>query len=166
MKQALFIWQPQTYNDAVTFAKQKHHFVDTDSDTQLMDLLHEIHKEVSLKHTGIKHELYSAPIQDTHTNHLQQDIFQLQTNMQTLKEWVNTLHTQYAAPLDTNPVALQQQLFKMKEASNNCRRQNALMPTPLLLGPTEVFTPSMLWWFVNDFTKLGILHVHAQQTCQ
>ena len=54
LKQALLIWQSQTYGDAVTFAKQKHHFADTVSDTQLMDLLQEIHKEVSLKHTGIK----------------------------------------------------------------------------------------------------------------
>ena len=28
-------------------------------------------------------------------------------DMQTLKESVNTPHTQYAAPLDTNPAALQ-----------------------------------------------------------
>ena len=39
LKQALRIRQPQTYDDAVIFAKRKHHFVDTDSDTQLMDLL-------------------------------------------------------------------------------------------------------------------------------
>ena len=31
-----------------------------------MDLLKEIRKEVSLKHTEIKQEPYSAPIQDTH----------------------------------------------------------------------------------------------------
>ena len=80
-----------------------------------MDLLQEICKEVSLKPTGIKQEPYSAPVQDTHTNHLQQDISQLQTDMQILKESVNTPHTQYAPPLDTNPVALQQQLCKMKE---------------------------------------------------
>ena len=66
LKQALIIWQPQTHDDAVTFAKRKHHFADTDSDTQLMDLLKEIRKEVSLKHTEIKQEPYSAPIQDTH----------------------------------------------------------------------------------------------------
>ena len=42
LKQALLIRQPQTYDDAVTFAKRKHHFVDTDSDTQLMDLQREI----------------------------------------------------------------------------------------------------------------------------
>ena len=39
LKQVLLIRQPQTYDDAVTFAKQKHHFADTGSDTQLMDLL-------------------------------------------------------------------------------------------------------------------------------
>ena len=32
-KQALFMWQPQNYDDAVTFAKQKHNFADTDSHT-------------------------------------------------------------------------------------------------------------------------------------
>ena len=51
-----------------------------------MDLLQEIRKEVSLKHTGIKQEPYSAPAQDTHANQLQQDISQLQTDMQVLKE--------------------------------------------------------------------------------
>ena len=36
LKQALLIRQPQTYDYAVTFAKRKHHFADTDSDTQLL----------------------------------------------------------------------------------------------------------------------------------
>ena len=67
-KKHSLIQQPQTYDNAVTFAKRKHHFADIDSDTQPMDLLQEISKEVSLKHTGIKQEPYSAPVQDTHTN--------------------------------------------------------------------------------------------------
>ena len=66
LRQAFLIRQTQTYNDVVTFAKRKHHFADTDSDTQLMDLLQETCKEISLKHTGIKQEPYSAPVQDTH----------------------------------------------------------------------------------------------------
>ena len=115
LKQALLIQQPQTYDDAVTFAKRKHHFADTDSDTQLMHHLSEIRKEVSLKHTGIKQEPYSAPVHNTNTNYLQQNIFQLQTDIQSLKDAINTPHTQYAAPLYTNPVAPQQQLSKMKE---------------------------------------------------
>ena len=65
--------------------------------TQLMDLLQEICKEVSLKHTGIKQEPYSAPVPDTHTNQLQQDISQLQTDMQIPKESMNKLRHQYAA---------------------------------------------------------------------
>ena len=80
-----------------------------------MDLLQEIRKEVSLNYTGIKQEPYSAPVQDTHTNHLHQNISQLQTGIQSLKEVINTPHTQYAAPLDTNPVALHQQLSTIKE---------------------------------------------------
>ena len=68
LKQALLIRQPQTYDDAVTFTKWKHDFTNTDSDTQLIDLLQKIHKEVSLKHTGIKQEPYSGPVPDTHTN--------------------------------------------------------------------------------------------------
>ena len=43
-----------------------------------MDLFQKMHLEVSLKHTGIKQELYSGPAQDTHANQLQQDISQLQ----------------------------------------------------------------------------------------
>ena len=65
--------------------------------TQLMDLLQEICKEVSLKHTGIKQKPYSAPALDTHTNQLQQDISQLQTDMQIPKESMNKLQHQYAA---------------------------------------------------------------------
>ena len=62
-----------------------------------MDLLQEICKEVSLKQTGIKQEPYSASVLDTHTNQLQQDISQLQTDMQIPKESVNTPQHQYAA---------------------------------------------------------------------
>ena len=80
-----------------------------------MDLLQEIRKEVSLKHTGIKQEPYSAPVHNNHANYLQQNIPQLQTDIQSLKDAINTSHTQYAAPLDTNSVALQQQLSKIKE---------------------------------------------------
>ena len=79
-----------------------------------MDLLQEICKEVSVEHTGIKQEPYSVLVQDTHTNQLQQDISELQTNKQIPKESINTPQHQYATPLDTNPVALQQQLSKMK----------------------------------------------------
>ena len=112
LKQALPIRQPQTYDDAVTFAKRKDHFADTDSDTQFIDLLQDIRKEVSLKHTEIKQEPYSAPVQDTHINHLQHDISQLQTDIQNLQESVNSTHTLYAVPLDTNHVDLQQQLLR------------------------------------------------------
>ena len=87
-----------------------------------MDLPQEIHKEVSLKHAGIKQELYSAPVHNNHTNHLQQNISQPQTDIQSLKDAINTPHTQYAAPLDTNPVTLQQQLSKTKKTSNTCSR--------------------------------------------
>ena len=131
-RQALLIRQPQTYDDAVTFAKRKHHFADTDSDTQLIDLLQEIREEVRLKHTGIKQEPYSAPVHGTHTNHLQQNISQLQTDIQSLKDAINTPHTQYAEPLDTNPVALQQQLSKMKEHIKHLQHMKRpnVYPTP------------------------------------
>ena len=132
LKQALLIRQPQTYDDAVTFAKRKHHFADTDSDTQLMDLLQEIRKEVSLKHTGIKEEPYSAPVNNTLTNYLQQNISQLQTDIQSLKDAKNTPHTQYAAPLDTNLVTLQHQLSKMKEDIKHLQQMKCpnVYPTP------------------------------------
>ena len=109
-----FLSDNPRHDDAVTFAKRKRHFADTDSDTQLMGLLQEIGKEISLKHTGIKQEPYSAPAHDTHTNHLQQNTSQLQRDIQSLKRAINPPHTQYAAPLDTNPAAFQQQLSKMK----------------------------------------------------
>ena len=138
-KQALLIRQAQTYDDAVTFAKRKHHFADTDSDTQLMDLLQEIRTEVSLKHTGIKQEPYSAPVQDTHANQLQHDITQLQTDKQSLKEAINAPHTQYAAPLDTSPVVLQQQLSKMKEDIKNLQQMKRPNVCPTPPGPQKSF---------------------------
>ena len=104
LRQALLIRHPQTYNDAVTFARRKHHFADTDSNTQLMDLLQETCKEISLKHTEIKQEPYSAPVQDTHAKQLQQDISPLQSDKQILKESITTPIHQYAAPLDTNHI--------------------------------------------------------------
>ena len=108
LKQALLIQQPQTYGDAVTFAKRKHHFADANSNTQLMDCLQEIREEVRLKHTGIKQEPYSTPVHNTHTNHLQQNISDLQTDIQSLKDAINTPHTQYAVTLEINAVTLQQ----------------------------------------------------------
>ena len=89
-----------------------------------MDLLQEIHKEVCLKHTGIKQEPYSAPVHNTHTNHLQQNISDLETDIQNLKDAKNTPHTQYAAPLDTNSVVLKQQLSKMKENIKHLQQMN------------------------------------------
>ena len=78
-------------------------------------ILKEIHKEVSLTHTGIKQEPYIfSALQDTHEKQLQQDTLQLQTDMQILMESMNTPKHQYTVPLDTNSVALQQQLSKMK----------------------------------------------------
>ena len=132
LKQALLIRQLQTYDDAVTLAAWKHHFAYTDSDSQLMDLLQEIRKEVSLEHTGIKQEPYSAPVQDNLANHLQQDISQLQIDIQILKESINTPHPQHLAPFDTNPVALQQQLSKMKEDIKHLQQTKHpnVYPTP------------------------------------
>ena len=97
-----------------------------------MDLLQEIRKESSLKRTGIKQEPYSASVRNNHTNHLQQNISQLQTDMQSLKDAINTPHTQYAAPLDTNTVTLQQQLSKMNEDIKHLQQMKGpnVYPTP------------------------------------
>ena len=97
-----------------------------------MDLLQEIRKEVSLKHTGIKEEPYSAPVNNTLTNYLQQNISQLQTDLQCLKDAINTPYIQYAAPLDTNPVTLQHQLSKMKEDIKHLQQMKCpnVYPTP------------------------------------
>ena len=54
LKKALLIRQPRTYDNAVTFAKRKHHFTKNKFETELIALLEDIRREVSLKHTGIK----------------------------------------------------------------------------------------------------------------
>ena len=76
-------------------------------------------------------------------------------DIQNLKESKNTPHPQYAAPLDTNLVALQQQLSKMKEDIKHSAGLSG-----------NISEPPTVWWFVNDVTKLSILLVHAQQTCR
>ena len=164
LKQALLIRQPQRYDDAVTIAKRKHHFANTDSDTQLLDLLQEIRNEVSLKHTVIKQEPYSAPIHDAHVNQLQHDITQLQTDIQSLKEAINIPHTQYAAPLDTIPAALQQQLSKMKEDIKHLQQMTHTNTYPTSPGNYRNFRTSDGLVISDDVTKFGILHAHAQKT--
>ena len=164
LKQALLIQQPQRYNDAVTIAKRKHHFADTDSDTQLLDLLQEIRNEVRLKHTVIKQEPYSAPIHDAHVNQLQHEITQLQTDIQSLKEAINIPHTQYAAPLDTSPAALQQQLSKMKEDIKHLQQMTHPNTYPTSPGNCRNFRTSdglvicrrcnQVWHFARACSKI------------
>ena len=132
LKQALLIRQPHTYDDAVTFAKRKHHFADTDSGTQLMDLLQEIRKEVSLKHTGIKQEPFQYLPRIPMPSIFNKKSPNLKRICEILKESMNTSHHQHAAPLHTNPVTLQQQLSKMKEDTRHLlptKHPNAY-PTP------------------------------------
>ena len=57
--------------------------------------------------------------------------------MQILKESMNTPQDQYPPTLDTNPVALQQPLSKIKAEIRHLSRRNTQMPTPLLLEITK-----------------------------
>ena len=77
------------------------------------------------------------PIQDTLANQLHQDISQLQTDVQILKESMTTPQHQHATPLDTNPVALQQQLSKMKAEIRHLQQMKRLIPAPLFLVIVE-----------------------------
>ena len=113
LKQALLIRQPQTYDDAVTFAKRKHHFADTDSDTQLMDLLQEIRKEVSLKHTGIKQEPYS-------NQHSQRASYRSHDNQRDPMGYPYTRDATYASPSRQPPFSSTDQT----EIKNQARRTN------------------------------------------
>ena len=62
--------QPQNYDNAVTSTKRKQQVTDRKSETELIELLQDRKKEVSLKHIGIKQEPYPAPVQDTHNAQL------------------------------------------------------------------------------------------------
>ena len=66
LEQVLLIRQPQNYGNAVTSTKRKQQVTDRKSETELIELLQDIWKEVTLKHIGIKQESYAAPVQDTH----------------------------------------------------------------------------------------------------
>ena len=131
LKQALLIRQLQTYDDAVTFATWKHHFAYTDSDTQSMDLLQEIRKEVSLEHTGIKQEPYSMPTTFSKTSPNFKRIYKFSRNPLThptpniLRLLIPTL------------LPFSNSYLRWKKTSNTCSRRNALMSTPLLLGTTD-----------------------------
>ena len=159
LEQALLIRQPQTYDDAVTFAKRKHHFADTYSEAQLIDLLQDILKEVSLKQTGIKQEPYSAPVHNNHTNHLQQNISNLQTDMQSLKNAISTPHTQSAAPL----ITLQQQLSKMKEDIKHLQQMKRANVYPTPPGHYRSFGTTDGLVICQRCNQVGILHVHSQK---
>ena len=131
LKQALLIRQPQTYDDAVTFAKRKHHVADTDSDTQLR-------KEVSLKHIGIKQEPYCTPVHSSHTNPsnrrspTSKQIYKVSRTQSThpipnmLHPWIPTL-----SPCNRS-------YLKWRKTSTTCSRRNDGMSTSLLLDTTEV----------------------------
>ena len=157
LKQAILIRQPKTYEDAVTFAKWKHQCTDSNS-----ELLQEIQKEVSLKYTGIKQEPYSAPVQETHNAQMQPKISQLQTNKQFPKEAMTTRHNQYAAPLDTNPVALQQQLSKSKSQIKQLqqdRRPDSYLNTP---GTRRNFRTTDGQIICHRFSHVG----HFARSCE
>ena len=66
LEQVLLIRQPQNYGNAVTSTKRKQQVTDRKSETELIELLQDIWKEVTLKHIGIKQEPYAAPVQDSH----------------------------------------------------------------------------------------------------
>ena len=70
LEQVLLIRQPQNYGNAVTSTKRKQQVTDRKSETELIELLQDRKKEVSLKHIGIKQEPYPAPVQDTHNAQL------------------------------------------------------------------------------------------------
>ena len=131
LKQALLIRQPQTYDDAVTFAKRKHHVADTDSDTQLR-------KEVSLKHIGIKQEPYCTPVHSSHTNPsnrrspTSKQIYKV-SRTQSTHPIPNMLHPWTPTLLPCN-----RSYLKWRKTSNTCSRRNDVMSTSLLLDTTEV----------------------------
>ena len=88
-----------------------------------------------------------------------------------LRRIYNFLRNQWTHPI-TNMLCLYRptlspfsnSYLRWKRTSNTCSRWNALMSTPFLLETTEAFRPLTVWWFVDDVTKLGILHAHARQT--
>ena len=150
LKPARLVQQPQTYDDAVIFAKRKHYFADTDSDTQLMDLLQEIHNEVSFKRTGFKQELYSTPVQDTNANQLQQDILQLQADMQILIGFND--HTPTPICCSFRYQHCHPSTTVVQDESRNQALTAHETPTPLFLEITEILGPRTVWLFVDDVT--------------
>ena len=66
---------------------------------------------------------------------------QLQTNKKCLKEAINTSHTQYDAPLDTNPDNLQQQSYKIKEGIKYLQQMKRPSVYPAPPGNYRSFKP-------------------------
>ena len=59
--------------------------------------------------------------------------------MQVLKESMNTPQHQYSAPLDTNPVALSQQLSKMKAEISDLKQMKRPIDYPNISGNYKNF---------------------------
>ena len=66
---------------------------------------------------------------------------QLQTDKKCLKEAINTSHTQYDAPLDTNPDDLQQQSYKIKEGIKYLQQMKRPSVYPAPPGNYRSFKP-------------------------
>ena len=73
---------------------------------------------------------------------MQQNISQVQTDIQFLKDAMTALHNQYAAPLDTNPVALQQNLSKMKAEIKQVQQTRHPNSYPNNPGASRRFRPT------------------------
>ena len=108
----------------------------------MIEPLQDVLKKVNLKHAGIKQEPYSTPLQD--------QLQQLQHHK------INMLFL-----LDSNPVALQQQLFTAIRQLHQAKAPNNTLL--ILLEQTGASNPRMVKLFVVAAIKLGIIPVHVGQ---
>ena len=85
---------------------------------------------------NLKLEPYSAPVQDAHTNWLQQDFWLLQSDVKILKESTTIPIHQYAAPLDTNHATLGVPVPQKRSQWNSISASKfSILPLPFLYLP-------------------------------
>ena len=146
LKQVLPLRQPQTWDDTINFAKRKHHFTDCTSETELIELLQDIPRKISLKHTDIK--------RDAHNDQL--NISQLQTEAfkRNIYNTAKSIRRTVGQQLPSSSSSL-----RREQKSSNCSKQNATVTNLITLELAVTSRSRMAKLFVVTGIEFGISHV-------
>ena len=147
LKQALPIRQPQTWDDTINFAKRKHHFTDFTSETELIELLQDIPRKISLKHTDIKRDTHNAQL----------NISQVQTDRSFKRNNYNNAKS-IRCPVGQQLPSSSSSL-RREQKSSNYSKKNATVTTLITLELALTSGSPMAKLFVVAGIEFGISHI-------